>query len=150
MMFNHLLPFFLPKGEEPPELTLTHTYTITVASGRGQIGYWFNNIGSITEATFTIPNGSAATIRQTMVAGGVGANQMRWLMFSGANINVNTIDQFPVEIKIISGGRSAIAIMQNPVEISSFGQGIGVDYSLSDAGVALFVAGATLTVELYY
>ena len=57
-----------PPDATPPTPAAYHTYTITVAvTGSGVIvGYWDNNAGSIADATYQLPNGRNALIRQTM------------------------------------------------------------------------------------
>ena len=150
MTLNHLMPFFADAPAPAPALTLRHAYSITVGSNSGQTGYWFNKAGSITDGVLAIPNGNNVSIRQTMIGASVGTNELRFLINNDTVLTVGSADQFPVEIRISRSGRTATAVRKDPVEISSFGQGIGMDYAFTAAGVGLFQNGVTLSVELYY
>ena len=68
---------------------------------------------------------------------------------------MSNTDQFPDRIRLTNGSNVVIVTPQNPDQIASYGQGIGRDYSNSDADVVaqlarIFVGGDTVTVELFY
>ena len=146
-MLSELLPFFL----QAPAATPDHTYRISCGSRSGIIGYWFNNIGSVNDETYTLPNGVSATVRQTMTGSPIGSNELRFLL-NACGLGTGDTDQFPTRIEVENSRGSRLEfIPKSPIEISSFGQGIGQDYRIVSGGVGtLFVNNAPLTVNLYY
>ena len=131
-----------------------HTFTITCGTTSGLVGYWDGNIGTITNATYTLPNGSDATIRQCMIGGIIGTtNEVRFLL-NQPGLSTSDADRFPLRIVATNGDNSVEFIPQNPDQIASFGQGIGRDYTrdVSAGGSSpnqIFVDGDTILITLH-
>ena len=153
-----LIPFFMARGTAPVG-TLRHSYSIDVGGpSRGIIGYWFNNLGSITNANYILPNGTSAIIRQTMVddpsavGGSIEPGEMRFLLSSGG-VSTSSVDQFPIRIVCsLSRGASVEFVPHSPDQIASFGQGIGRDYDRSSGSLIseVFTVNSTVNVQLFY
>ena len=142
----------------PAVLALRHTYTITVGMSAVLQGYWLNNLGNITDATYALPNGSDAVIRQTMISnpsavgGGVAApNELRFLI-NQSGLGIGDVAQFPRRLVVSRGTDEAVCEPQSPDQIAAFGQGIGRDYArMSGTALAtIFANTETVTVKLYY
>ena len=138
-----------------------HTYTITsgMTSGVTIIGYWDSNAGNITDEVYQLPNGSNATIRQTMRGRGSPSsstpqvNEVRFLL-NQSGLGVGDTDQFPTSIRL-TRGTNTVTVTPRSGQIASFGQGIGRDYSNSDSDITtqlanVLVNGQETTVELFY
>lgn len=137
-----------PIGTAPT--TASHTYTVRSGAGSSLTGYWLNNIGSIEDATYNLPDGTEVTIRQTMFGGTIGANQLRFLVDKD-NITAADDDQFPPSIRLTLGANVAVVVKQDPVEIREFGQGIGMDYAVESGTLSdVLVNNQTTTVVLEY
>ena len=157
-------------GQPTPAAAAYHTYTITVGTGGAPVpgvsnlfGYWDNNIGTIEDAVYQLPNGSNGTIRQTMwnsiapsrtsESSYLYHDEMRFLLRQGGLSTADT-DQFPDRIRLTNGA-NVVNLVPEPGEIQAFGQGIGQDYGNADADTdaqltRIFVSGDTVTVELFY
>ena len=123
-----------------------HSYTITVGQRSGITGYWFNNIGNITDATYNLPNTISAIIRQSMILG----EEFRFLISSGG-VTVSSLDQFPTRIVCTRAGRSVVFVRADPVQIASFGQGIGMDYVVGTGAISgIFNLNTTVAIQLFY
>ena len=149
MSIAALLPFFMAADEPPaPVGALRHTYSITVGThGSGIRGYWFNNIGNISNSAYALPNGVNAIIRQTML---LTDGDFRFLVSSGG-ATTSSLDQFPTRIEIQRNADIASFTRKSPVEIASFGQGIGMDFELSSGNAAAILTNnTTVTCRLYY
>ena len=127
-----------------PDLTLSHTATITVGNARTPlIGWWDNNQGSITNPTYTLPDGTTGNIRQFMM--GVGVDLVRFLIQGNRNA-----DQFPAEIRATLGSNTIVLRPPDPRTTSRFGQGTGMDYVLQSGTLTdVFVNGMDVTCLLY-
>ena len=164
-----MVALFLGQPAPPSPSAAYHTYTITVGTGGGVVprevdyfGYWDNNIGNIQNATYQLPNGSNAVIRQTMwnsiettvsELSYLHHDEMRFLLRQGGLSTADT-DQFPDRIRLTNGA-NVVNLVPEPGEIHAFGQGIGQDYGNADADTAaqltrIFVSRNTVTVELFY
>ena len=133
----------------------SHTFKITCGSRSGLLGYWDGNIGSITNATYQLPNGSNATIRQCMSGSPIGGlDEVRFLL-NQAGLTASDTDQFPLRLEISRGSLSTTLTPQNPDQIQAFGQGIGRDY-IKAAGAGgsrvdqIFANNTTVTVVAHY
>ena len=94
-----------------------------------------------------MPNGNTARIRQTLI-GDVGVREVR-LLLNQAGLAVGDLDQFPSRIEIQQGAGNYIPfVRKDPVEIASFGQGIGQDY-VSETNLPLF-NNSLYRVRIYY
>ena len=131
-----------------PSLTVRYTATVTSASGRGFLGYWHNNIGSIAQATYTLPNSVSAIIRQCMTSeNGTGLI----FVLSSGGLTTSSIDQFPVQVRVTSGSNSIS--YDRPSSLSTVGQGIRGNYTSGASAaeeIAVFRHNNTVTVELLY
>ena len=151
-MLSRMVPFFAPTGPAGPY----HTFTVGVAAGRGVRGYWDGRVGTIASAQYALPNGTQATVRQAMVkdplgaSGPLGDTEFRFLL-NAAGLTTADTDQFPSRITAQNGANVVTFTPMDPDEIGSFGQGIGRDYMGVTADItAVFVVGATVTIELHY
>ena len=131
-----------------PEPSAYHTYTIIVGQAHGVTGYWFNNAGSITGATYQLPNGSDAIIRQTMIVAG----EIRFVLNQSGLTTSDVPDQFPERIVLTRGSTSTTVGIKSPDETFTAGQGIGRDYirESGDTLTTVLQNNSTVTVELYY
>ena len=122
-----------------------HSFSIVCGAARGFIGRWLNNIGTITDGTYTIPNGSSVDIQQFMIGGSITAGTVRFVI----GRNRYPTDQFPTRI-VARNGATEIVLMR-PDVILEVGQGNGQNYT-GDATLhtSVFVNGATVTADLYY
>ncbi len=141
-----LLPVFLtPPAPPPPPTVARHEYSIVTGERSGIFGYWFNNIGNITDSSYALPNSVTAIIRQTMYING----KLRYLVSSGG-VSTSSPDQFPSSIEIIFGGSKSI--FDSPEAPASYGQGIGRDYAhrsgSASASSTIGANGRTLQVRI--
>lgn len=155
------VPFFAGGTATPlPAGVLRHTYSIQCGASSGFIGWWDLNMGSVVSgATFNLPNGVEATIRQTFVDDPNHPNvnldpfELRWLI-RARGLGVGDVAQFPIRITCTdTGGDHAEFRPQTPDQIASFGQGIGRDYAMvagGDAISTLFLQNNVITCRLYY
>ena len=145
-MSNRLLiPFFTAASAAPPTRVARHSYSITVGQRSGVTGYWFNNIGSITNATYNLPNSVSAIIRQSMVLG----VEFRFLVSSGG-VTTSTPGQFPSRIVCTRGANSVSFVRADPVQIASFGQGIGMDFVVGAGAIAgVFNLNTTVNIQIF-
>ena len=125
-----------------------HRYTIVVGTAFGVTGYWFNNAGSITDATYQLPNGSDAIVRQTMIVGG----EIRFVLNQSGLTPADVPEQFPERIVLSRGNTQAICVIKSPDETFTAGQGIGRDYirQSGDPLTTVLQLSATVNVELFY
>ena len=135
-----------------PQVEPTHSYTFMSGTRSNNIGFWDGRAGSITDGTYQLPNGSNGRIRQTMYStGNIGANQLRFLL-NQSGLGTSDTAQFPDRIVITRGSNIVAFVPQDPVEINSFGQGIGQDYTVDGSGTPadVIVNGETSSVDLFY
>lgn len=134
-----------------PEPTPLHTFTITAEAGRGVIGYWDGRVGSINNRDYTTPNGSTARIRQMMMSdANFGTNELRFLIRQDG-LGVGDTEQFPVRLVCMSGGNEVVSVLKSPLEIRSYGQGIGMDYRLQSGTLSnVFADNNEITIQLWY
>lgn len=121
----------------------SHTYTITAGVRGGFVGYWDNNIGSITDETRTLADGTSTEIRQTMAQSGSGT--LRFL-YRRPGLTIST---FPATIVTTRAGTSILWTRPNSPQ--NFGQGTGADYTTTqtaDIGT-VFQNGVTINVSLF-
>lgn len=118
-----------------------HTYTITAGDRGGIIGYWDNNVGTITNENAPLPDGGTAEIRQSMVVAGA----FRFLYRTQSR----PLSAFPSTIATTRAGTSVL--WTRPATTSNYGQGTGADYTTTQTAdvTAMFQDGVTINVELY-
>ena len=68
----------------PPPATPYHTFTVTSGTRDTFIGFWrsgnpSNQMGTMTDRVYTLPNGQSTQIRQFMVGGSITAGKVRYL-----------------------------------------------------------------------
>ena len=127
---------------EPPAPSNVHRYTVTCGDRGGIVGWWDNNIGSVTNANITLPNGQSTDIRQTMLVSG----SLRFLVRGSSG---RGIDQFPPTITTSRAGTTVTWTRGSATQ--GFGQGTGVDYTTADSGATtVFQNGVTVNVALNY
>ena len=122
--------------------TAYHTYTITAGDRSGIIGYWDNNIGTITnENAPLIGAGGTAEIRQSMTLSGI----FRFL-FGTQN---RPLSVFPATITTERAGTSIL--WTRPSTTQNFGQGTGLDYTTTQTSdvVTVFQNGVTINISLF-
>ena len=124
------------RSADPP----FHTYTITTGDRGGIIGYWDNNIGTITNEDVTLSDGSTAEIRQSMVISGV----FRFLY----RTQNRPISVFPATITTERAGTSIL--WTRPSTTQNFGQGTGADYTTTQTSdvATVFQNGVTISIDL--
>ena len=120
-----------------------HSYSITSGARSGITGYWDANIGSITDANYTTPNGTSVRIRQSMVV----SSNFRFLI-NGSGIGSGSADQFPTEIRLTYNG--AESVWSNPGSVNVFGQGAGRDYTLTSGTNPLTASGRSIDAVAVY
>ena len=120
--------------------TAYHTYTITTGDRGGIIGYWDNNIGTITNEDVTLSDGSTAEIRQSMVISGV----FRFLY----RTQNRPLSVFPATITTERAGTSIL--WTRPSTTQNFGQGTGADYTTTQTSdvATVFQNGVTISIDL--
>ena len=120
-------------GTSPPPTSSTHTFTVTAGTTSGLTGYWDGNTGSITNGVYRLPNGSNATIRQCLIGGAIGTDELRFLL-NQSGLGTSDTDQFPDRITATRGSFVAEWRPSSPEQIGAFGQGIGRDYTIVSGG----------------
>ena len=131
-----------PKPEPDPY----HTFSLVSGSRDTFVGFWHNNIGTMTDRVYTLPNGNSTQIRQFMIGGSITAGKVRYL-FGPTRYQA---DQFPDRIVATNGAN--VAVLTKPTTaIISAGQGNGLDYDV-ESGVlgSVFNNGETISVEIFY
>ena len=123
--------------------SFTHSYSIMTGTSGGITGYWDGNAGTITDATYTLPNGRSARIRQTMQVG----NMLRFLL-NQSGLGTGDGDQFPTDIAVTLGGR--VSHWGRPTAASSAGQGIYRDYALLSGVRPFRGAGEEMDITITY
>ena len=142
--FAYVAPgFTLPD----PVPAFTADYTVVAGTASGWTGYWFNNDGSIVGGsyTFTRPDGSSSSVRQTMVQ-----NRTAPFRFAMTTQGLN-ISQFPPTITTVAGDTSVT--WDRPSSSFNVGQGSAANYttSASTADVqAVFADNNNIEVSLNY
>ena len=122
---------------------LMHNYSIVAGARSSIVGYWDLNIGTIEDANYTLRNGNVARIRQTMHLN----NVLRFLIQS-SGLTASDGDQFPTLISVVVSNRTST--WGRPAAASSYGQGIGRDYSLLSGVRPFRGAGENLAITITY
>ena len=134
--------------EAPPEPEPDPYHTFSLVSGARDtfVGFWHNNIGTMEDRVYTLPNGNSTQIRQFMVGGSITAGKVRYL-FGPARYQA---DQFPDRI-VATNGANVLVLTKPTTAIISAGQGNGLDYDV-ESGVpgSVFNNGETINVEIFY
>ena len=141
---------FYRKAEDRPRVNAIHTYTITVGqTGGGVRGYWDGNTGSITDASYTQPDGVERRIRQTFLV--PGTTNLRFLVTNNGGLTTSSLDQFPEEITVVRGTASYVHyVRKGTPSLQGYGQGIGQDYVVTDgAASSTLQLNSTVTVNLF-
>ena len=136
---------FLPSGAtpEPPAPTPDHDYSITAGARDAFIGYWDNNIGTITDENFSPLGIGSREIRQSMWTG----SAFRWLIRGSSRPASN----YPDRIIATSGANTVTFEQPDPPTRTNYGQGTGMDYVVqSGTATDVFVNGATINIGLHY
>ena len=104
-------------------------YSVDAATASGWTGYWFNNAGSVVGGsyTFTRPDGSSSSIRQTMCQSRTAP--MRFAM-TGSGL---AIAQFPPTIITQSGDTSVT--WTRPSTSFNVGQGSAANYTTVSSNI---------------
>ena len=112
-------------------------------------GWWDGRAGSITDGSYTLSDGSNGRIRQFMrstTGVSIPSGRIRFLFNGNRAANL-----FPDRIIARNGANQVELTPPNPRATQSFGQGTGMDYTISSGDASLvFVNGATVTAEVYY
>ena len=122
-------------------------YTVVAGTASGWTGYWFNNDGSIVgdSYTFTRPDGSSSSVRQTMVQ-----NRTAPLRFAMTTQGLN-ISQFPPTITTVLGDTSIT--WTRPSSSFNVGQGSAANYETTTPSAdvqAIFTDDNNIQVALNY
>lgn len=137
----------------PPAPTPYHTFSLVCGSRSGGfVGFWHsgnpaNQMGTMTDRVYTLPNGNSTQIRQFMVGGSITSGKVRYL-FGQTRYQA---DQFPTRIVAVNGSNTLVLTKPDPATIISAGQGNGLDFDVESGSIAsTFNNGETINVEIYY